>query len=164
MKKVLTKLILQFQPTPPRGERLSQSSLCLNSGIISTHAPARGATALIHASFGISVISTHAPARGATVPHGAVFFFQGNFNPRPREGSDTIPDYFHYSASHFNPRPREGSDQKPEYMEYGTRYFNPRPREGSDAGTAINPRVMVFQPTPPRGERRSLYNVENKSL
>ena len=78
------------------------------------------------------MISTHAPARGATLqPAWGRWFFQ-NFNPRPREGSDNNPCSLWDNTVYFNPRPREGSDCAI-FLSFNYFYdFNPRPREGSD--------------------------------
>ena len=55
-----------FQPTRPRGARPVPECLITPSTWISTHAPARGATAAAEATNTLNTISTHAPARGAT--------------------------------------------------------------------------------------------------
>ena len=57
---------MEFQPTPPRGERRDRDMGNSKGDDISTHAPARGAT------FSVKCFP---------LPH-------NDFNPRPREGSD----------------------------------------------------------------------------
>ena len=101
----------RFQSTLPRGERLYQTGYHIqavhhfnprsregsdkrhpdlwNKLLISIHAPARGATQLVHTSSASYYISIHAPARGATSHITFVLSVYENFNPRSREGSDT---------------------------------------------------------------------------
>ena len=55
---------------------------------ISTHAPARGATARENSSVEAWEISTHAPARGATSDMISSLPIHMNFYSRPREGGD----------------------------------------------------------------------------
>ena len=86
----------RFQSTLPRGERLYQTGYHIqavhhfnprsregsdkrhpdlwNKLLISIHAPARGATQLVHTSSASYYISIHAPARGATHLFHHVFF------------------------------------------------------------------------------------------
>ncbi len=125
-------------------------------GVISIHAPARGATTshvedvdrtpVFQSTLPRGerldckycplmfreLISIHAPARGATY---AVAFETTaiNFNPRSREGSDGADGIGDADISDFNPRSREGSD-----LESVTVTL--------DDGTG-------FQSTLPRGER-----------
>ena len=123
------------------------------------------------------VISTHAPARGATRSNYEIFGDFFYFNPRSREGSDynevgnfewlqkfqpTLPrgerPYRHQiliSPYHFNPRSREGSDLLRKLSLRLDINFNPRSREGSDFNSSYSPSTLhTFQPTLPRGERR----------
>ena len=55
-----------FQSTPPRGGRLTGSATVTYGGLISIHAPARGATTWRGQKSRSCWISIHAPARGAT--------------------------------------------------------------------------------------------------
>ena len=55
-----------FQSTLPRGERQAADSIQARKGIISIHAPTRGATGGKDIIGGASEISIHAPTRGAT--------------------------------------------------------------------------------------------------
>ena len=57
---------LVFQPTHPHGVRPTGSILQFCHCKVSTHAPARGATAHEHPEADVLTVSTHAPARGAT--------------------------------------------------------------------------------------------------
>ena len=55
-------------------------------------------------------ISTHAPARGATAVIQATALVTIYFNPRSREGSDESQGQKRIPMINFNPRSREGSD------------------------------------------------------
>ena len=55
-----------FQPTHPHGVRLEDRTHSAKDALVSTHAPARGATAGTRQGRDVHVVSTHAPARGAT--------------------------------------------------------------------------------------------------
>ena len=81
-------------------------------GIISIHAPARGATFKYLKNSVIEVcISIHAPARGATQISVSLYIIYIHFNPRSREGSDSVsPIRRRATFDNFNPRSREGSD------------------------------------------------------
>ena len=59
---------MTFQSTPPRGGRLLPIRQSGDKGII----------------------SIHAPARGATVRRLDIFKYHPDFNPRPREGGDYL--------------------------------------------------------------------------
>ena len=79
-----------FLLTPPRGGRQpTDRQKSVEQGIISTHAPAWGATSVFTDPGDVVIISTHAPAWGATnssillVPATAYFY------SRPRVGGDT---------------------------------------------------------------------------
>ena len=60
------KMQLVFQLTHPRGVRLDVQHMPLPEKIVSTHAPARGATGMSGRKARIRLVSTHAPARGTT--------------------------------------------------------------------------------------------------
>ncbi len=124
-----------FQSTLPQGERprINHSNLCYM--IISIHAPARGATRILHLRYLLCylfqstlpqgerrcplvnfhfhlMISIHAPARGATT-----------FLLRTRR-------YFIISIH----APARGATQLQELRQDLIDYFNPRSRKGSDNG------------------------------
>ena len=99
-----------FQSTLPRGERQAADSIQARKGIISIHAPTRGATfkdcyrllcwifqstlprgerQYFHfCSKMLKKISIHAPTRGATTFPGTFRSTYNYFNPRSHEGSD----------------------------------------------------------------------------
>ena len=124
-----------FQPTLPRGERLTYDFGDITYNRISTHAPARGATSL-------KLAASQANQFQPTLPRGE------------RRGSRTYVK----PLLNFNPRSREGSDERVEINHLpGMRNFNPRSREGSDKTDSrrVFP-TLRFQPTLPRGERHSM--------
>ena len=59
----------------------------------------------------IGIISIHAPARGATQKAILNLSNQTDFNPRSREGSDKKAAVVCAEFVDFNPRSREGSDR-----------------------------------------------------
>ena len=79
-----------FQPTLPRGERRSMHTMQDYAKLISTHAPAWGATQYSAQSGGQKMISTHAPAWGATGQLLWLCWHRADFNPRSRVGSDAM--------------------------------------------------------------------------
>ena len=80
-----------FQSTRPHGARLPAILRILRTGLVSIHAPARGAT-LFGASRRANIsVSIHAPARGATVDGACADSLRSRFNPRARTGRDASP-------------------------------------------------------------------------
>ena len=77
-----------FQFTPPRGERQRDADRRSRERAISIHAPAWGATLFPGVEIDHGRISIHAPAWGATKPP-IRWPLCGYFNSRPRVGSDT---------------------------------------------------------------------------
>ena len=63
------KVKARFQSTLPRGERPHPDKSPVSSGLISIHAPTRGATRESCRRESVVRISIHAPTRGATVPN-----------------------------------------------------------------------------------------------
>ncbi len=103
-----------FQSTLPQGERprINHSNLCYM--IISIHAPARGATRILHLRYLLFYLfQSTLPQGERRCPFGKFPFSSNDFNPRSRKGSDHFPfansPLFHY----FNPRSRKGSDTTP---------------------------------------------------
>ena len=101
------------------------------------------------------MVSTHAPARGATRP-GALGRRRGSFNSRAREGRDGVTRAEKFAFERFNSRAREGRDQPRHAPAVGGSRFNSRAREGRDTpkGGYLAACVM-FQLTRPRGARRN---------
>ena len=106
-------------------------------GIISIHAPPRGATGFVLRAARRLAISIHAPPRGATqqvahVQHNAQF----QFTPL-REGRPTGRES-PFRRSHFNSRPSARGDRLSNQTGRETTYFNSRPSARGDAGGTIN--------------------------
>ena len=82
-------LLLYFNPRSRTGSDGGVHQNQQNQGVISTHAPAQGATrSPPPARWYARGISTHAPAQGATSPHLGRISPLPHFNPRSRTGSD----------------------------------------------------------------------------
>src|SRR5690606_10755042 len=65
----------------------------------------------------------------------------------------------------FNPRPRVGSDANRCVSRRSTASFNPRPRVGSDVElNKIKKPYLLFQSTPPRGERPDIQTRHKNPL
>ena len=99
-----------FQSTLPRGERLVFARFFSTLYTISIHAPARGATRLVHFSSPSLRISIHAPARGATEKKRFPFISCTFQSTLPRGERPKTCAFFLALFEDFNPRSREGSD------------------------------------------------------
>ena len=81
----------KFQSTLPRRERLDTTPLCSSSICISIHAPAKGATCLLHLRrTPVCGFQSTLPRRERRRKTAYVCRRGDNFNPRSREGSDYI--------------------------------------------------------------------------
>jgi len=80
----------EFQSTPPCGGRPAENPLLVSAGLVSIHAPVRGATQEGPGIWRHRAVSIHAPVRGATSVEDVVFYSHHCFNPRPRAGGDDI--------------------------------------------------------------------------
>ncbi len=149
----LDRLVLTFQSTLPRRERLMGSDISEKQIKISIHAPAEGATVTCFPrrfTIGISIhapaegatyiivhhkeemmISIHAPADGATRKRPSVCLFQTFQSTLPRRERLLQPDTSTVHL-HFNPRSRGGSDCLRMTSQNRRKNFNPRSRGGSD--------------------------------
>ena len=120
-------------------------------GIISIHAPTRGATPTGRSRYLFTIISIHAPTRGATNPTCQNNRSLRNFNPRSHEGSDPRFLVVLYLLTDFNPRSHEGSDWLWVGAMDGQCDFNPRSHEGSDVRLASSsqssPNISIHAPT-----------------
>ena len=105
----------RFQPTLPHGERQRVHRVRGAGDVISTHAPARGAT---------NRPDDHQGKR----PH---------FNPRSRTGSDRLLLRLLQFRPNFNPRSRTGSDIINNCTFETIKDFNPRSRTGSDSPVTL---------------------------
>ena len=100
-------------------------------------------------------VSIHAPARGATgksyLPLGSI----ERFNPRPRAGGDHISSTAGLPHDVSIHAPARGATLMTRIQKLVPSSFNPRPRAGGDRSSSSRPgRHSMFQSTPPRGGRR----------
>ncbi len=100
--------------------------------VVSTHAPAGGATFVKTSNGTRSYVSTHAPAGGATLPASRRCGSATCFNPRARRGRDAWRLRDLLMGAGFNPRARRGRDK---------------------CGHVNGVWTCVFQPTRPQGAR-----------
>ena len=127
-----TYVYSSFQSTLPRGERLWLRENCDKFGVISIHAPARGATTSVLFPANKIEISIHAPARGATAFRSSYYFRVRISIHAPARGAThyhgmSMTDYRIFQST----LPR---GERLNFALPATRlhYFNPRSREGSD--------------------------------
>ena len=102
-------MVMSFNPRAREGRDLHIQVLVVALAIVSTHAPARGATRLVSRSRRLQsrAVSTHAPARGATRSISSGGCSTMCFNPRAREGRDNTRRAIVTAVAAFQPtRPR----------------------------------------------------------
>ena len=123
---------------------------------ISIHAPAWGATRAVELAFWDIKISIHAPAWGATI-FCAVLLIKRTFqSTRPRGARQGLRGCYASVLSFQSTRPR-GARQPCCVSVRSSCYFNPRARVGRDTmHTARMTRRQQFQSTRPRGARRRM--------
>ena len=147
-----------FQPTRPRGARHLYRRVLNGQSIVSTHAPARGATSNVVNLFPRTKVSTHAPARGATTSPRMDRSINHMFQPTRPRGARRNVTITGSSPTVFQPTRPRGARRSDRCLCSASRCFNPRARAGRDAE---NPPVMacqfVFQPTRPRGARPAKF-------
>ena len=197
-----------FQPTHPHGVRPTKPTRMpsahgfnprtrtgcdgsipdtVTTTLVSTHAPARGATVDSEKFYWYDEVSTHAPARGATKNRTTYVSNRPSFNPRTRTGCDPAPFPLLPFLPCFNPRTRTGCDLRGIQLSKVHSRFNPRTRTGCDVFIfsaplfyfRFNPRtrtgcdvttspkllpVILFQPTHPHGVRLALHNPVDEPL
>ncbi len=149
MRKAVSNL---FQSTLPRRGRRGRHDHQRRGGLISIHAPAKGATSRILGvppPLDFNPRSREGSDGGPAPVLARVLTFQStlprrerhpysadrfpsnqDFNPRSREGSDCVARTEHRAAAIFNPRSREGATGGPCRKRH-SRHFNPRSREGA---------------------------------
>ena len=89
------------------------------------------------------IVSTHAPARGAT---SSFSFFSScffSFNSRTREGCDSVRAILLLRPSGFNSRTREGCDAPWSSVVVLRARFNSRTREGCDRRAPVRTRTVA---------------------
>ena len=147
---------LNFNPRPPRGERLAAFFDSSTSLLFQSTSPARGATCCIFRFVYVAFISIHVPREGSDFllflrpcPRSSISIHA------PREGSDGAYSGHEPSGCYISIHaPREGSDVTISQVPNGGTISIHAPREGSDY--LASPYCTVykhFNPRPPRGER-----------
>ncbi len=153
-------LLLQFQPTRPRGAR---RALCRRSAATQGFNPrAREGRDVDQRQQGHGDdVSTHAPARGATSRYQAppaVVLFQPT---RPRGARPTASGVSGVSSEFQPTRPRGSRPGVPATPALLNRFQPTRPR-GARPELGLKPlQAMQFQPTRPRGARLSDLGQES---
>ena len=100
----------EFQPTPPRRGRQVSFIIPGEPCGFQPTPPRRGRRDIWRRMGVVYVISTHAPAQGATTWLLAMTSRGYYFNPRPRAGGDLLRATPFLLEEYFNPRPRAGGD------------------------------------------------------
>ena len=128
---------LAFQPTHPRGVRLVTPDVTASAYNVSTHAPARGATAWqVYRQCWSSFQPTH--------PHGVrLCLAQGyhdwcGFNPRTRTGCDGCIDIAVETQAVSTHAPARGATLYIPLLTGLQISFNPRTRTGCDGGMQLS--------------------------
>ena len=125
--------VFDFNPRSREGSDIPRFNLILRFGLISIHAPVKGATYAARLMSGNHLISIHAPVKGATTQNRKNRKSQSISIHAPVKGATRVQTRTPRQIRHFNPRSREGSDRPQTPLRYARHYFNPRSHEGSDA-------------------------------
>ena len=140
---------MMFQPTRPRGARLSVKDRLPSVEKFQPTRP-RGARPRHHRVDTIPQVSTHAPTRGATGTR-TVRQARTSFNPRAHEGRDLVAVYNNILCDVSTHAPTRGATQRGGSAEDVER-FNPRAHEGRDRHLPCLPlRHSVSTHAPTRG-------------
>ena len=152
-----------FQPTLPHGERRRMHSLPWRYNLISTHAPARGATPICGCKGTATVFQP-------TLPHGErlkrlPMYLQGRrFQPTLPHGERPISAAGVHCTRPFQPTLPHGERRHtPVCTVRDFAHFNPRSRTGSDTPYALFTSAIqsYFNPRSPHGERRQALMRKN---
>ncbi len=147
-----------FRSTLPRGERLLLVLVQQAHGLVSIHAPARGATrdALRHRTVGNDV-SIHAPARGATYDNNRAHvqhWFRSTLPRGERRRSFDGRNRWRGVSIHA---PTRGATGDPGPVVRDLEVSIHAPTRGATEGGDGGPLMWRFRSTLPRGERRTLF-------
>ena len=148
-----------FNPRSREGSDVDTTFLIVFKIVISTHAPARGATAIrFQSAMLLLCISTHAPARGATAINIGMALLKHISTHAPARGA-TVKCLVNIWDEVFQPTLPRG--ERPLFFTdaFASLVFQPtlpRGERPQQVHTAYCP-VHGFQPTLPRGERRHWY-------
>ncbi len=120
--------------------------------MVSTHAPARGATPLSRRGRLLEDVSTHAPARGATRSWWRCGGASASFNPRARTGRDVMSARQPETQDCFNPRARTGRDWRLRQSKLAGWVSTHAPARGATCiCTAVTNSATVSTHAPARG-------------
>ncbi len=123
-----------------------------STGIISIHAPARGAIKAKHYVEMLIEISIHAPARGAIRPHGTLGQDFRISIHAPARGAISLRLRISFVLTYFNPRTCTRCDLSVVREELGSDYFNPRTCTRCDYGFGVfECRLSISIHAPARG-------------
>ncbi len=142
-----------FNPRPRAGGDPARFRWWLRLGCFNPRPRAGGDPSLAEC-IALGIVSIHAPARGATRDVRVFARGQEFQSTPPRGGRHPTSRPSGAGFRGFNPRPRAGGDQALHLLAHGGVGFNPRPRAGGDRWRAAwQARNWRFQSTPPRGGR-----------
>ena len=122
-----------FQLTRPRGARLEVDLMDPSRLVVSTHAPARGATAPPEKPPPPPWVSTHAPARGATLSILDSSSYVPVSTHAPARGATYLPNVWNTGIKFQLTRPRGARQADMKQVKSYISGFNSRAREGRDS-------------------------------
>ena len=145
----------EFQSTLPREERLFHNCFEHVFNYFNPRSHERSDTMPTPIKLSRSHISIHAPTRGATSSVVCLNSSMRNFNPRSHERSDSSRRSNHKCKANFNPRSHERSDTRPSPHPWcRLRISIHAPTRGATRSSSSTFRLLLFQSTLPREERR----------
>ncbi len=152
--------VLYFNPRSREGSDTVVGHM-VDGGVISIHAPARGATNTLTQHVFVRIISIHAPARGATYMVSLDLLHLADFNPRSREGSD-MPTQPPFSAhgSFQSTLPRGERLLITSTFDSKALFQSTLPRGERPFSLLSLSSLLLFQSTLPRGERLN-HSIQN---
>ena len=179
------EMIQLFQFTPLREGRHFLPKKKISRGLISIHAPPRGATFCVNFLFKLvyfnsrpsargdeiaekqdmsAGISIHAPPRGATALSVQHQKRQVNFNSRPSARGDEFPLNAGSPFLYFNSRPSARGDPLDRLTLSFPFYFNSRPSaRGDSSGIRVCRHKNISIHAPPRGATSSVAHTAGDS-
>ena len=122
--------------------------------VVSTHAPAKGATLFDDQARRRALVSTHAPAKGATFAIKPICTPKISFNTRSREGSD--PQFYRLvqpTSKFQHTLPRRERPKRAVAVFVALRFQHTLPRRERLVPTPLILLSQQFQHTLPRRER-----------
>ena len=153
------KVLELFQPTLPRGERRCSGFLSDNLPQFQPTLPRGERLPAWKSGSPPWMISTHAPARGATGSKFPIPYFHTHFNPRSREGSDPQMHRVPKHCSISTHAPARGATSPVIPFLLPLKISTHAPARGATLFIQGFGSVELFQPTLPRGERLHKRNT-----